>query len=143
MVVKEEGREIFRGQINLRPAQNMVIGLKDVSSPDNLVISLGRKIIHPTAKDSELSRPLKFHHPSGDSPQALFLAAQNQENERNYTAALEKYLEVIKKEPEHLPALNRLAGSIFAGGNTRQPKTMPGADWKFPCMTLKPITFMD
>lgn len=109
LVVKEEGREIFRGQINLRPAQNMVIGLKDVSSPDNLVISLGRKIIHPTSKDSELSRPLKFHHPSGDSPQALFLAAQNLENERNYTAALEKYLEVIRKEPEHLPALNRLA----------------------------------
>lgn len=109
LVVKEEGREIFRGLINLKPAQKTMIALKEVAVPEKLVISLGPKIIHPAAKERELSRPLKFHHPSGNSPQALFLAAQNLENERNYSAALEKYLEVIKKEPEHLPALNRLA----------------------------------
>ncbi len=109
LVVKEEGREIFRGQIKLKPAQKIILGLKDVSDPANLVISLGQKTIHQAARERDLHRPLRFHNPSGDSAEALYLAGQALENERNYTSALEKYLDVIKKEPGHLPALNRLA----------------------------------
>ncbi|MCX8160870.1 MAG: DUF5107 domain-containing protein [Candidatus Saccharicenans sp.] len=109
LLVKEEGREIFSGQIYLKPAQKMMLALKNVSGGENLTISLGQKIIYRAAKDKELSRPFLFHHPAGDSTEALFLAAQNLENERNYSQALEKYLEVIKKEPEHLRALGRLA----------------------------------
>jgi len=109
LVVKEKGRQIYRGPINLKPAQKIIIELKDVSDPAQLSLSLGQKIIHQAAKDRELSRPFRFHNPSGDSAEALFLTAQTFENERNYSAALEKYLEVIRKEPDHRGALSRLA----------------------------------
>lgn len=109
LTVKEDGREIFRGPVNLRPAQRMKVSLKGVSDHEKLTISLGQKTIHQAAKDKELGRPFNFRNPAGDSVEALYLSGQKLENERDYRRALEKYLEVIKKEPGHLRALNRLA----------------------------------
>ncbi|MDI6699379.1 MAG: DUF5107 domain-containing protein [Candidatus Saccharicenans sp.] len=109
LAVKKGGREIFRGPVNLRPAQKMKVSLEGVSDIEELTISLGQKTIHQAAKDKELHRPFMFRQPSGDSAEALYLSGQKLENERDYSLALEKYLEVIKKEPGHLRALNRLA----------------------------------
>ena len=107
--IKDGNKEILEQQIILRPAQKTIINLAGISSADNLTIYLGQKIIHQNLQAKELYRPYNFHLPSDNSYESLFLAAQTLENERDYSAALEKYQRIIERVPDHLGALTRLA----------------------------------
>jgi tetratricopeptide (TPR) repeat protein len=109
IIIKQGEKEIQSQTIYLRPAEKTNLHLAGISSSDDLTIYLGQKIIHQPLRARELLRPFNFHRPTGDSPESLYLAAQTLENERDYSAALDKYRQVIEMVPDHLLALTRLA----------------------------------
>ncbi len=110
LVVSEGGKEIISRRLKMNPAEKIIFRLENITHPDNLLIQLGEKNIYqPGAEPNELERPFKFYRPVDDSVEALYLAAEADENERNYQAALEKYQQIIAKEPGHRRGLSRLA----------------------------------
>jgi tetratricopeptide (TPR) repeat protein len=110
LLVKEDKKEILSEKIQLNPTEKKLFQLNNISEPEKLVVFLGKKIIHQhDQKTKVLSRPFNFHRPTGDSAESLYLAGELLQNEREPAGALEKYLEVIKKEPRHVRALSRLA----------------------------------
>lgn len=93
LIIKDNGKEIISRRLKINPAEKIIFSLEKVSEPDNLLIQLGEKIIYqPFSGDTDLNGPLKFQRHLGDTTEALYLAAESDENERNYPAALEKYL---------------------------------------------------
>lgn len=110
LIIKDNGKEIISRWLKINPAEKIIFPLEKISEPDNLLIQLGEKMIsQPCSGATDLNRPLKFQRPMGDTTEALYLAAETDENERNYQAALEKYLKVIAAEPNHRRALTRVA----------------------------------
>lgn len=110
LAVEEGDTKILSQSLRLDAAQKKLIKLENIAKAENLIIKLGQKIILQTAAEKkELNRPFNFYRPAGDSVEALFLSAQTLENEREYSQAVEKYLRVVEKEPDHLRALSRLA----------------------------------
>ncbi|GAJ21529.1 unnamed protein product, partial [marine sediment metagenome] len=65
---------------------------------------------------NDLHRPLRFHPFIENTTEELFLSANRFEKERNYYLALEKYLEVLDKEPLHTRALCRTSELYFRRG---------------------------
>lgn len=110
LTVKEGQKEILSQQLSLNPAERKLIKLEKLSEPKNLIICLGKKIIYQAnPQEKDLNRPFNFHRPAGQTAEELFLTGQTLENERDYSAALEKYLKALEKEPDHLRALCRVA----------------------------------
>lgn len=110
LVVEEGDTKILSLSLRLDAVQKKLIKLENIINPENLIIKLGQKIIFQTAEEKrKLNRPFNFYRPAGDSAEALFLSAQTLENEREYSQAIEKYLRVVEKQPNHIRALSRLA----------------------------------
>ena len=111
LLVREGNKEILNDTIHLNPTEKILFELNNIAEPEKLVILLGKKIIHQNdQKLKALSRPFNFHRPEGDSAESLYLAGELFQNEREPAVALGKYLEAIKKEPQHVRALSRLSG---------------------------------
>ncbi|MBP6908964.1 MAG: DUF5107 domain-containing protein [Candidatus Saccharicenans sp.] len=123
LIIKEDQKEILNQKIELRPAEKKHFRLGQLADPDRLVIYLGQKIIHQNSqKAKKLERPFNFHRPGGDSAEALYLAGELLQNERERAAALQKYLQVIEKEPGHVRALSRLAELYLWCGQPEKAK---------------------
>ncbi|NIA20211.1 MAG: hypothetical protein GWP07_07270, partial [Xanthomonadaceae bacterium] len=61
-----------------------------------------------------INRPVKS---SMDALDDSFVLATELENRRYYKKALDKYLELLEKEPMHLKAIERVAGIYARNGN--------------------------
>jgi tetratricopeptide (TPR) repeat protein len=75
-----------------------------------LRVEVGDKLSYTDDPDSELlDRPLNFRNYDEDTVEGLYQNAEREEKGRNYDLALQKYLEVLKREPLHMRALTRTA----------------------------------
>ena len=109
LIVAAADREVYRERLTLSPTARFK---KDIALPASgaYQVRLGTKLVFdsdPAAR--KLERPLRFAPPDETTTEGLFQSASRSEKERLLAAALEKYLNVIAREPRHVRALCRAA----------------------------------
>ncbi len=110
IVVQKGEEEILRKHLRLEPAQIYEHRIKGLEYSKDIRIKIGNDLIYSCDPSSnDLKRPIDFHTYKGEKIEALFLQAERFNKQRNYFAALEKYLEVLEKAPLHTQALTRTA----------------------------------
>ncbi|MBC7363127.1 MAG: DUF5107 domain-containing protein [Candidatus Aminicenantes bacterium] len=110
LIIKQDDKELVNLKLKLRPGQKQTVPIDNFAAGKNLIIFLGKKIIHQTLDSAkEIKKPFNFYLPTGQSTEELFLAAETAENQRDYPSAMEKYHQILDKAPDHLPALCRLS----------------------------------
>ncbi|NTV80653.1 MAG: DUF5107 domain-containing protein, partial [Candidatus Aminicenantes bacterium] len=129
LVVSAGGREISRERLVLNTEQiwKKDFGLAGDAAEAPVEVRLGAKLVYESAPEADdLERPLRFHAPSGDSAEALFLQARSLERERRLAEALEKYLAVVREEPLHVRALARAAELFTRRGEPARALELAG-----------------
>jgi len=121
MVVKKGEEEIFRKPLKLKPTHIFRHKFQDLKKSKDIQIKIGEKLIyHSDSSSNDLKKPLDFHSYEEESFQSLFLQAERFNKRRNYIAALNKYLEVLEKEPLHTQTLTRTAELYFRRGEYKK-----------------------
>ncbi len=104
LVVFNGDKEIFREKLHLDP---MGVFEKKVNAEvpqGSLRVRLGKLLTYTDdPQDGLLKRPLNFHNYDKSSLEGLYQSAERAEKSRDYRAALEQYLECIKRDPNDLP----------------------------------------
>lgn len=113
LIICLDKRQFFSSFISLKPLEvcQKVILLKNASY-NNISVKIGNDLLHWDSDSTSLitGRPSKT--PSDQdfgSAEQLFRIAEDMNAMRDYTHALETYLECLKKEPDHSGALYRVA----------------------------------
>ncbi len=121
LVVIEAGKEVFREHLTLSPMEVLSRELDLSVKPGSYEVRISNRLVYnDDSEANDLHRPLKFHSFIENTTEELFLSANRFEKERNYYLALEKYLEVLEKEPLHTRALCRTSELYFRRGEYRR-----------------------
>jgi tetratricopeptide (TPR) repeat protein len=109
--VLTEGEKVFSARLSLRPGESWKRAVElPGGAQTSFEVRVGTKLRYisdPSADD--LGRPFRFRENRGGSAQQLYMDANRLERERSYREALEKYLQCLAQEPEHVGALARVA----------------------------------
>jgi len=112
LIVALDGRDIFRQRLALKPMQTFIQEL-DAAAEGMVAVQLGKEKLRWTSRDREdnmLHRPLTAPADfDWTSAEGLFTAGEELAKQRDYAAALPKYLACLEKEPGHVRALARSA----------------------------------
>lgn len=131
LVVRDEARnvELHREALHLSPMEPAVRTIPVDPPPARFTVRIGSGLTYDSDPGcDDLQRPLRFHNPSRDSTEGIFLSAGRLERERSYYQALESYLEVINRDPRHIRALCRAAELMHRRGeHDRALKTISRA----------------
>lgn len=113
-----DGKQIFHEDIALGP---MDVYKKEVSLPSSnghIQVNVGKHLSYNSDPDhSTLDRPVIS--PEGaakDSAERTYQYAEDDFHSRNYSLALEKYFQVLEKEPVHSLSKTRIAEILYARG---------------------------
>ncbi|MCD6516375.1 MAG: DUF5107 domain-containing protein [Candidatus Aminicenantes bacterium] len=110
IVVLKGEEEILRKHLRLEPEMVFKHRIQGLEYSEDIRIKIGNDLVYSCDPGSnDLKKPIDFHSYEGNTIEALFLQAEQFNKRRNYFAALEKYLEVLEKEPLHTMALTRTA----------------------------------
>jgi len=116
LVVEVGQDEIFSRRISLKP---MEVFQESVSLPEiqgDVVVTVGEKKLFYSSNTeiNRLQRPLIMDKDfDGLSPEGLFIAGEEFARQREYAAALDKFLDCLKKNPSHIRAMTRIAELYF------------------------------
>ena len=104
------GKEIFVDRVVLATLQVYEKRIPASVAKGELRVDVGDKLSYTDdPKDGLLSRPLTFRNYDSSSLEGLYQAAERDDRERNYDAALQGYRQCLDRDPSHLRALTRLA----------------------------------
>lgn len=121
LVIIEAGKEVFREHLTLSPMEVLSRELDLSVKPGSFEVRISNRLVYnDNSEANDLHRPLRFHPFKENTTEELFLSAKRFEKERNYYLALEKYLEVLKKEPFHTRALCRTSELYFRRGEYKR-----------------------
>lgn len=110
LVVYNADKEIFRERLHLAPMGVYEKKLTAAVQKGALRVKLGNLMSYSDDPDAKvLKRPLNFRNYDESTLEGLYQSAERDEKGRNYSAALQKYLECLKRDPTHLRALTRIA----------------------------------
>jgi tetratricopeptide (TPR) repeat protein len=110
LTVYVAGEEVLREQIQLKPMEIYKKEIPEVKQEGEIQVALGNKLFYTDDRSKkDLSRPLNFRNYEETSTEGLYQAAEREDRARNFSLALDKYLEVLEREPLHLRALTRVA----------------------------------
>jgi Flp pilus assembly protein TadD len=109
LVVRVADQEIYRERLLLSPMEVYEREISEV--PEGVVrVTIGDKLSFTDDPEAtRLNRPLNFRNYEETTTEGLYQAAEREDKARNYSLALEKYLECLEREPLHLRALTRTA----------------------------------
>lgn len=106
MMVSVNGNEISNDPLVMKPSETYNEEFGDIREGDKIEIYLGTEKLFSSEDNFNIERPDKAE---GDALDDLFILADQLEKFRYYKRALETYLELLEKEPDHLKALERVA----------------------------------
>ncbi len=110
LVVRLGGKEVYREHITLEPMASYEKTLPAAVKKGDLRVDVGDKLSYTDDPEAELlKRPLNFRNYEENTLEGLYQNAEREEKARNYDLALQKYLECLKREPQHMRALTRVA----------------------------------
>ncbi len=110
LVVRSNGKELYREHIVLKPMDTYEKALALCVKKGELRVDVGDKLSYTDDPEAELlKRPLNFRNYEENTLEGIYQNAEREEKSRNYDLALQKYLEVLKREPQHMRALTRAA----------------------------------
>ena len=116
LVVTVGKNEVFSQRISLKP---MEVYKESVFLPEiqgDVVVTVGeKKLFYSSNKEANrLQRPLIMDKDfDWLSPEGLFIAGEEFARQREYSAAIVKFLDCIKKDPSHIRAMTRAAELYF------------------------------
>lgn len=112
MVIDLNGRQLFSSVLKLKPLEvwHEKIYLNG-EKYKNLKVTFGNNLLVYDSGNNDLvvGRPTKTAKQDYNSAEHLFRLAEDMNAMRDYSQALENYLECLKKEPTHSRALYRVA----------------------------------
>ena len=114
--VKQGSRVIYDKKIALSPLKTFVDSVKMNSDQDNLVVTLGgNKLIYRSKPDAyNLSRPLDGpKNFDWNSAYGLYIQGKELMDSKTYPSAEEKLQAALKKDPDFLPALVKMAELMY------------------------------
>ncbi|MCW5977241.1 MAG: DUF5107 domain-containing protein [Bryobacteraceae bacterium] len=110
LVLLAGGKEVHRERVSLKPMEVFQKTLPATVKKGALEVKIGDKISYADDPEANLlRRPLNFRNYEENTLEGLYQSAERLEKGRNYDLALEKYLQLLKKEPLHMRALTRVA----------------------------------
>jgi Flp pilus assembly protein TadD len=110
IVVSRGDKEIFREKLHLAPMGIYQKTIDAAVPAGSLRVRVGDLLTFTDDPgDGLLKRPLNFRNYDRDSLESLYQSAERAEKSRDYRTALEQYLECVKRDPNHMRALTRLA----------------------------------
>lgn len=110
LTVRAGGKEVFSDRLSLKPMEIYEKRIPVAVKKGELRVEVGDKLSYSDDPDAELlKRPLHFRNYDESSLEGLYQSAEREEKGRNYDTALEKYLACLKREPNHVRALTRVA----------------------------------
>lgn len=114
LVVLNGDKEIFRQRLHLSPMGVFEKKLAADVQPGSLRVRLGKLLNYSDdPQDGLLKRPFNFHEYDRNSLEGLYQSAERAEKSRDYRAALEQYLECLKRDPDNVRALTRTAAIYY------------------------------
>ena len=103
LVVRSAGKEIYRERLVLKPMEVYQKEIPASVRKGDLRVEVGDKLCYTDDPQAELlKRPQTFRNYEEGSLEGLYQNAEREEKSRNYDAALQKYLECLRREPSHL-----------------------------------------
>jgi tetratricopeptide (TPR) repeat protein len=99
-------KQIFDDEIELNASETFKKTFKNIAKNDAVKICIGNEELYSTTHNYIISRPIKS---PANSLENLYVDAVELENRRAYNKALDKYLALLKSEPLHYDALERVA----------------------------------
>jgi tetratricopeptide (TPR) repeat protein len=99
-------KQIFDDEIELNASETFKKTFKNIAKNAAVKICIGNEELYSTTYNYIISRPIKS---PANSLENLYVDAVELENRRAYNKALDKYLELLKSEPLHYDALERVA----------------------------------
>jgi tetratricopeptide (TPR) repeat protein len=110
LVVRSAEKEIYRERLVLEPMAVYERKVPASVRKGELRVDVGDKLSYSDDPNAEmLKRPLNFRNYEENTLEGLYQNAEREEKGRNYELALQKYLECLKREPQHMRALTRVA----------------------------------
>ncbi len=110
LIVRDRGREVFRDRIALGPMEVYEKHVPLTVKKGDLRVEVGDKLTYTDDPQEDLlHRPLHFQNYDESTIEGLYQSAERDEKARDFDSALEKYLKCLKREPNHVRALTRLA----------------------------------
>lgn len=113
MVVLANGKEVLDDPVVLKPSEVFDRVIEGISEADTIEVLLGSEQLYSSNVHYMLERPYKAPKDALDDP---YILARELENRRSYGKALDTYLGLLKKEPMHLAAAERVAELYFRRG---------------------------
>ncbi|MCD6354269.1 MAG: hypothetical protein J7L95_01850 [Prolixibacteraceae bacterium] len=99
-------KPVFDDELEMEASGTFKKEFKNISKNDVIKIYLGSEELYSTKHNYLISRPVKS---SVNSLEDLYVDANELENRRVYDKALNKYLEILEKEPLNTNVLERVA----------------------------------
>ncbi len=114
LVVYSGEKEIFRERVRLKPMGAYLKTIHAAVRPGSLRVNVGN-LLHYTddPQDGVLKRPFHFRNYDKSTLEGLYQSAERAEKSRNYAAALEGYLECLKRDPTSVRAMTRAAAMYY------------------------------
>jgi tetratricopeptide (TPR) repeat protein len=110
IVVFEGSKEVFRDRLKLGPLESYTKRLPVNVEAGSLRLNVGDKLSYSDDPEHNLlKRPLDFMYYDESSLEQLYLNADRYHKARDYDLAMEKYMEVLARQPLHIRALTRVA----------------------------------
>jgi len=110
LTVSSEGKQVASDRIVLKPMEVYQKTFPVSVREGQLRVDVGDKLSYTDDPKADLlKRPFHFHNVDESSAEGLFQSAQRDEKGRAYDSALRKYQTLVEREPQHVPALTRLA----------------------------------
>ena len=110
LVVHSGDKEIYRERLALAPMEVYEKKIPASVRKGDLRVDIGDRLSYTDDPNAELlKRPLNFRNYEDNTLEGLYQNAEREEKARNYDLALQKYLECLKREPQHMRALTRVA----------------------------------
>ncbi len=110
LVVTAGGKEFSRKRVRLERGKPVFHEVNVANAPGPVQIEYGPELRYSTdPAANDLERLMRFHEFDESTTEGLFLSAARRESERNLVPAMAKYLEVLRKDPQHVRSLSRVA----------------------------------
>jgi Tfp pilus assembly protein PilF len=113
LVIMKNGKQVYSTYITLKPLQfyQKAIAL-DLSNSKNISVIVGKNLLsyNSDTEDIRIDRPVKSaENTDYNSAEHLFLLAEDMNAMRDFSGALNYYMECLQKEPTHSRALYKIA----------------------------------